>query len=110
MLMSSRNDLRHSIRLSAKLIGTDERGNRFVQTAFTRDVSTRGARLTHVPPLLTPFAVVEVEYRGKKSRFRVVWIGGLGSDEVGLQSLDPQRCIWGNPLPGQPLRSTAKAS
>lgn len=105
--MASRSHTRHEVRLPAKLTGTDPSGNRFVQTAFTRDVSARGARLTEVPPLLSPAAVVDVEYRGKKSRFRVVWVGGFASDEIGLVSMEPHRCIWGTPLPGQPVRSVA---
>jgi len=103
--MVSRTDSRHQVRLRIKLSGTDELGNRFSQTAFTHDVSSRGARLIQVPPLLVPAAVVDVEYRGKKSRYRVVWIGGFPHDSVGLVSLDPNRCIWGKPLPGQPIRS-----
>lgn len=102
--MSSRADPRHLIRLRIKVTGTDERGNRFLQTAFTHDVSVRGARITQVPPLLYPAAVINVEYRGRRSRFRVVWIGEFANDEVGLLSLEPSRCIWGTPLPGQPIR------
>ncbi len=105
--MASRIDPRHLVRLRIKLTGADERGNRFAQTVYTHDVSARGARLTQVPPLLYPASVVDVEYRGKHSRFRVVWVGGLASDEVGVVSLDPNRCIWGNPLPGPQIRSIA---
>ncbi len=97
-------DLRHLVRLGVKLTGTDGTGNRFTQTAFTHDVSARGARLTQVPPFLCPAAVVDVEYRRKRSRFRVVWVGGSANDEVGLLSLEPNRSIWGTPLPGQLIR------
>jgi len=105
--MASRADPRHLIRLRITLTGTDGRGNRFTQTAFTHDVSARGARLTQVPPFLCPAAVVDVEYRGRRSPFRVAWVGGFASDEVGLLSLEPSRCIWGTPLPGQLIRSVA---
>jgi hypothetical protein len=101
--MVSRIDPRHLIRLRINLTGTDEGGHRFAQTVFTQNVSQRGARLTEVPPLLSPASVVEVEYRGKKGRFRVVWVGGFAEDEVGLLSLEPSRCLWGTPLPGQPI-------
>jgi len=103
--MGNRSEPRHLVRLRIKATGTDERGNRFTQTAFTRDVSARGARIAQVPPLLCPAAVIDVEYRGRRSRFRVVWIGGFANDEVGLLSLEPRRCIWGTPLPGQLIRS-----
>ncbi len=98
--MSNRGDSRHLIRLQTKLMGTDDRGNRFMQTVFTRDVSARGACLTEVPPLLTRATVVEVQYRGKKSRFRVVWVANFPSNEIGLVSLEPHQCIWGKSLPG----------
>lgn len=103
--MLSRVDPRNLAHLKIKVSGTDRSGNRFVQTAFTRDVSTRGARLTQVPPFLSPAAVVNVEYHGKRSRFRVVWVGGPARDEVGLLTLEPGRCIWGRRLPGRPIAS-----
>lgn len=108
--MASRADPRHLIRLRIKITGTDERGNRFTQTAFTHDVSVRGARITQVPPLLCPAEVIDVEYRRRRSRFRVVWIGGFAHDEVGLLSLEHNRCIWGTPLPGQLIRCVAAGS
>lgn len=101
--MNNRVEPRHLIRLRVKLRGTDGRGYRFAQTVFTHDVSVRGARLSEAPPLVNPATVVELEYRGKKARFRVVWVGGLVNDEVGLLSLEHSKCIWGKPLPGQPI-------
>jgi hypothetical protein len=98
--MDNRLDPRHSIRLRVNLRGTDRNGNRFSQTVFTQDVSARGARVLGVPPLLSPLSVVKLEYRGKKAPFRVVWVGGF-DDEVGLLSLEPTKCIWGQPLPGR---------
>jgi hypothetical protein len=108
--MSTRTDPRHLIRLRIKVAGTDESGNRFAQTAFTHDVSARGARVMQVPPFLCPATVVDVEYRGKRSRFQVVWVGGLANTEVGLLSLEPSRRIWGTPLPGEVIRSVSMAS
>jgi hypothetical protein len=101
--MSNRVEPRHMIRLRVSLSGRDGSGHPFAQTVFTRDVSARGARLAETPPLLEPASVVKVEYRGKGARFRVVWVGGLVNDEVGLLSLEPGRCLWGKPLPGRPI-------
>jgi hypothetical protein len=108
--MASRAEPRHLIRLRITVTGTDERGNRFAQTAFTHDVSMRGARITQVPPCLCPATVVDLKCRGRRSRFRVVWVGGFASDEVGLLSLEPSRHIWGTPLPGQLIRSVSIVS
>jgi hypothetical protein len=108
--MASRAEPRHLIRLRIKVAGTDERGNRFAQTAFTHDVSVRGARITQVPPFLCPATVIDVIYRGKRSRFRVVWVGGFANDEVGLLSVDPSCRIWGTPLPGRLVRCVSTVS
>lgn len=102
--MATRVEPRHLIHLRIKVTGSDDCGNRFAQTAFTHDVSVRGARITQVPPFLCPAAVIDVEYRGRKSRFRVVWVGSFANNEVGLLSLEPSRRIWGTPLPGQLIR------
>jgi hypothetical protein len=102
--MDNRVDPRHLIRLPVNLTGTDGSGNRFAQTVFTHDVSVRGARLLEVPPILNPASLVKLEYRGKKARFRVVWLDGIVNYEVGVLSLEPRRCIWGNPLPGRRIQ------
>ena len=103
--MASRVDQRHAVRLKVELAGVDFTGHRFKQTVFTHDISSRGARLEHTPPIIQRSSVVEVHHRGKKARFRVVWISGLG-DQVGLESIDG-RSIWGNPLPGRPVHRSA---
>ena len=104
--MASRFDTRHLVRLRVQLNGVDCTGHPFKQTAFTHDVSVRGARLEDAPLLVEPASVVEVLHRGKKGRFRVIWVGGLGRNEVGLESLEHSKCIWGSPLPGRPIHST----
>jgi len=103
--MASRVDPRHEVRLRVELAGVDYTGHRFKQTVFTHDISSRGARLEHTPPIIQRASVVEVHHRGRKARFRVVWVSGMG-DQVGLVSLD-ERSIWGNPLPGRPVHGGA---
>lgn len=95
---------RHLIRLPVELTGEDECGNRFRQTAFTQNVSQRGARITQAPSFLSPLTVVELKYRGRRSLFRVVWVGAV-TNEVGLLTLDTEKCIWGHPLPGSRIHS-----
>ncbi len=102
--MVSSADPRHLIRLPVELMGSDGCGNRFKQTAFTHNVSLRGARITQAPSFLSPAAVIEVKYRGRRSRYRVVWVGAV-TNEIGLRTLEPNRCIWGTPLPGQLIHS-----
>ena len=107
--MASSFDTRHLVRLRVQLNGVDCGGHRFKQTAFTHDVSARGARLEDAPLLVETASVVEVLHRGQKGRFRVVWVGGLGNNEVGLESLEHSKCIWGSPLPGRPIPRTSPA-
>ncbi|HVO80125.1 MAG TPA: hypothetical protein VMT28_05310 [Terriglobales bacterium] len=108
--MVSRLDTRHLVRLKVQLNGVDNTGHPFKQTVFTHDVSARGARLEDIPPLVEPASVVEVQHRGRRGRFRVVWVGGLANNEVGLENLEPSKCLWGSPLPGRPIHSTPPAS
>ncbi len=103
--MGTCGDPRYLIRLPVELSGSDGGGNRFKQTAYTHNVSLRGARITQAPSFLCPAEMVELRFRGRRSRFRVVWVGGLGGNEIGLRTLEPARCIWGHPLPGQLIRS-----
>jgi len=105
--MLNRPEPRHSARLRVKIRGRDLLGNPFQQDVFTQDVSARGARLDGAPSsLIDRSAIVEVHHRGRKARFRVVWVGQYGSmqhTQAGIQCLEPERCIWGQPLPGKPI-------
>ncbi|MBZ5707040.1 MAG: hypothetical protein LAN63_16970 [Acidobacteriia bacterium] len=107
--MVSQLDTRHLVRLKVQLNGVDNTGHPFRQTVFTHDVSMRGARLENAPPMVEPASVVEVQHRGRRGRYRVVWVGGLAHNEVGLESVEPSKCIWGSPLPGRPIYSTPPA-
>ena len=108
--MGSRANVRHLVRLKVELQGVDSDGNGFRQTVFTHNVSRRGARLLDTPRLLEPAAIVELHHRGRSGRFRVVWVGGFDHDEAGLESLESSQCIWGNPLPGQPITTREPAN
>src|SRR5438876_12406987 len=103
--MASRVDPRHAVRLRVELAGVDYTGHRFKQTVFTHDISSRGARLEHTPPIIQRASVVEVHHRGRKARFRVVWVSGM-SDHVGIVSLD-RRSIWSNTLRVRQVHSIA---
>jgi hypothetical protein len=112
--MPAAPELRHLARLRVEIRGRDSRGFPFKQDVYTHDVSRRGARLDGAPLVVEPCSTVEVRHRGRRSRFRVVWIG-FGTEvhaQAGLQSLEPERCIWGLPLPGKPVipRATASSS
>jgi hypothetical protein len=96
-----------SLRVVVK--GLDSRGHPFVQSAYTVDLSQEGARLDGVGFLTAPGQTIEVRRLWRKARFRVVWIGQVGtveSNHVGLFGLDADKNIWRLDLPsGQPPES-----
>ncbi len=88
--------------------GTDSKGNPFVQSAYTVNLSKDGARLDGVAFLTAPGQTIEVRRLWRKAPFRVIWIGQIGSTEsnqVGVFGLDPDKNIWHVQLPeGEPLK------
>ena len=82
--------------------GTDPKGHPFVQSAYTVDLSEDGARLDGIGFLTSPGQTIEVRRRWRKARFRVVWIGHVGtseSNQVGLYRLQSEKDIWRVELP-----------
>ncbi len=82
--------------------GTDSNGHPFVQSAYTVDLSKDGARLDGVGFLTSPGQTIEVRRLWRKARFRVVWIGQVGSTEsnqVGVFGLQAEKDIWRVALP-----------
>ena len=81
--------------------GTDPRGYAFAQSAYTVDLSEGGARLDGVGFLTTPGQTIEVRRLWRKARFRVVWVGQVGSAEsnqVGVVR-QSEKNIWRVELP-----------
>jgi len=82
--------------------GTDPNGHPFVQSAYTVDLSQEGARLDGIGFLTSPGQTIEVRRRWRKARFRVVWIGQVGtteSNQVGVFRLQSEKDIWRVELP-----------
>src|SRR6267142_2738268 len=81
--------------------GIDPKGHPFAQSAYTVDLSEDGARLDGIGFLTTPGQTIEVRRLWRKARFRVVWIGQLGtteSNQVGVV-LQSEKNIWRVELP-----------
>jgi hypothetical protein len=82
--------------------GTDSKGHPFAQSAYTVDLSKDGARLDGVGFLTSPGQTIEVRRLWRKARFRVVWIGHVGTNEsnqVGVYRLESEKDIWRVELP-----------
>jgi hypothetical protein len=75
--------------------GKDRNGNPFAQSSNTLDVSEEGARLDDLAYLTAPGEVIEVKRRWHgKARFRVAWIGQVGSfeaNQIGICTLEGKR-------------------
>lgn len=85
--------------------GTDPKGHPFAQSAYTVDLSEDGARLDGIGFLTTPGQTIEVRRLWRKARFRVVWIGHIGTNEsnqVGVVGLQAEKNIWRVELPNTP--------
>jgi hypothetical protein len=78
--------------------GKDRNGNPFAQSSSTVDISEDGARLEGIAYLTTPGDIIEVKRRWHgKARFRVAWIGRIGSlesNQVGVSTVGPGRLPW----------------
>jgi len=89
-----------TLRVTVK--GYDAKGNPFAQSAYTVDLSQDGARLDGVGFLTKPGDTIEVRRRWRKARFKVVWIGQVGtaeSNHVGVFGLQTDKDIWHVELP-----------
>jgi hypothetical protein len=103
---------RHFASLKITIRGRDRNGNRFKQTARTRDVSRKGARISGIPLLLERASLIEIAHRRRLARFRVIWIGNpdaAPSPEAGIQFVEGDSRVWGEPLPGKPKLPAQRA-
>jgi len=90
-----------TLRVAVK--GGDAKGNYFIQSAYTVDISQDGARVDGVGFLTTPGQIVEIRRLWRKAKFRVVWVGQIGtaeSNQIGVFGLESEKDIWHVPLPG----------
>lgn len=92
-----RKEPRTSMRLPVRVFGTDGRGQPFNLMVQTVDIALMGARLRGVKHLDVD-SVVQLEHGRSRARYRVVWSSHSDS-QLGLECLEPAKCIWGNALP-----------
>lgn len=86
--------------MKVRIWGLDAKGNRFNLEAETLDVSWSGARLSGVNLFDRPGETIGAQVGDLKGRFQVVWVGkGEKQGQIGIQSLEPRRCIWKAKLP-----------
>jgi hypothetical protein len=90
---------RKSLRVTVR--GTDSRGHAFKQSAYTIDLSQDGARLEGLGFLTSPGQIIELQRFWRTKKFRVVWIGQVGtieSNQIGVYGLQSEQQLWNVPL------------
>ena len=85
------------MRLPVRVFGTDDRGRPFNLMVQTVDIALMGARLRGVRHLEVN-STVQLEHGRSRARYRVAWINHSDS-QLGLECLEPAKCIWGSALP-----------
>jgi hypothetical protein len=95
--MGKRLDARTPARLQVRIAGMDANGRTLLQIVTTRNISRHGALLDGLQGTLKPGEIISITYKNNKARFRVSWVGDAGTDragQIGVQSVDPAKCIW----------------
>jgi PilZ domain-containing protein len=96
--MGRRRTNRAKMVLPVRVWGMNNLGKPFTQLAHTLDITATGARLAGFRCQLSLDDVVGIQYRHRKARFRVAWVGrpkAGGETLVGVQCLDQEKNIWG---------------
>jgi hypothetical protein len=101
-LIGRRSEVRVAKRVPILVHGTDPGGSPFRIPAKTLDISGSGASLTGLNGVGMPGTRIEIEYQGRKARYRIQWVGKDGTklaNQVGVRCLEPGNFIWGVELP-----------
>ena len=96
--MERRREQRIAIILPVRLWGIDRNGEEFTQIARTIQISKRGGILEGVDRFKGPGEVFLLQYRERRARFQVVWVGHHGTNkegQVGIRCLDSEKFSWG---------------
>lgn len=96
-MIERRLEPRVAVDLPLSVWGVDVRGERFLQQAHARDISLSGALLSGLESDLRSGDVIGILYRGKKARFRVVWIrydGDGDKMQVAIHRVADDSCPW----------------
>jgi hypothetical protein len=95
--MDRRQQQRVPVDLPVMIWGMDANSRPYTQPASLRTISGCGATLQCVDVRLKPGDMVDVQYKGSKGQFRVVWCGRSGTEmhgEVGIESLTEEKNLW----------------
>src|SRR5262249_31576696 len=71
--------------------GVDRKGDPYTQSAYTIDISEKGARLDGMGNITGAGEIIELKRGWSKARYRVVWIGPPGTaqaNQIGICCVD----------------------
>jgi hypothetical protein len=95
--MGKRRDPRIQAKLQVRIAGIDASGYPLLQVVTTGNISRQGALLEGVQSTFKEGEIVSLGFQNNKARFRVIWVGEPGTvrtGQMGMQSIDPAKCIW----------------
>src|ERR1700687_3616849 len=95
--MGKRREPRIQVRLQVRIAGVDASGRPLLQMLTTRNISRHGALLEGIERAFRPGEIISLSYNDNRARFRVSWMGEAGTNrggEMGVQSIDPAKCVW----------------
>jgi hypothetical protein len=95
--MDRRRQSRVFVELPVQIWGVDATGRPFTQATSLRTISGRGATLQGVTVQLKPGELIDLQYKGNKAQFRIVWLGRPGTNkqgEVGIENLSKDVLLW----------------
>jgi hypothetical protein len=90
--------------LPVRVFAVNGASKALLQLAHTLDISLTGVRLGGMQSSVNIGDVIELEYKGKRARFRVIWLRkpeDAGGSSVGLECLEPTKRLWGLDLSEQ---------
>ncbi len=96
-MIDRRREARKEANLALTVWGVDTRGERFLQEARASEISLSGALLSGLEAELRSGDVIGILYRGRKARYRVVWV--RYSDvarkiQAAVHRFAPDVCPW----------------
>jgi hypothetical protein len=80
--MEKRDEPRRDERIVVTVTGRDKIGQPFAQEAIATSVSDSGGLLSGITRHVRPGDLLWVEHRGKRSRFKVVWVRDSESQQL----------------------------
>lgn len=92
-----RNKKRTKMVVPVRMWVTGTSGSQESHLAHTLDASDYGVKLAGFHGQLKVGEVIEIQYRQKRARFRVVWIRSLDNSpekQLGAECIEPKKNIW----------------